>query len=287
MAGGPSFRVVYEDRDLIVVDKAPGVLTVPTPRGERNTLLDLLGRYLERPGSRPSRSRHVTVIHRLDRDTSGLLVFAKDPRLAEHLRAQFRNHTAERTYLAIVAGIPTADSGTFDTYIATNRGYQRYSTGAGGADGDDRPPSPTGRETARSRRRPPRGGAVGERAITHFRVVTRGRDASLVEARLETGRRNQIRVHFAEAGHPVLGDPRYGREGANHRDWPAERLALHAAELGFVHPTTGRRERWTSPLPGVYHAFLVKQARAGEADPEERRASSPSPRRTRPPRRRR
>ncbi|MCA9729828.1 MAG: RNA pseudouridine synthase, partial [Candidatus Eisenbacteria bacterium] len=197
------FRIVFEDRFLIAVDKPARLLTVPTPRGERNTLVHLIERYLEHRGARPHASpvrpgsdrtragssssgrrpawrrsaRIVEVVHRLDRDTSGLLVFAKDAPTGEDLRAQFFDHRAERIYLAVVAGRMQLDRGTFDSYLATNRGLHRYSSGPQGE---------------------------GERAVTHYRVRERSPHATLVEVRLETGRRNQIRVHFAEAGHPVI-----------------------------------------------------------------------------------
>jgi 23S rRNA pseudouridine1911/1915/1917 synthase len=174
------------------------------------------------------------VVHRLDRDTSGLLVFAKDARVREALRAQFREHSVERIYLAIVAGRVEADAGTFASRLATNKGLHRYST---------------------------RDETAGERAVTHFRVRRRGAEATVVDVQLETGRRNQIRVHFAEAGHPVLGDPRYGSGRAVHPHWPADRLALHAAVLGLAHPVTGEPMRWESPMPPVFRAFLSKQGR--------------------------
>jgi 23S rRNA pseudouridine1911/1915/1917 synthase len=242
---GTRFQVVFEDRFLIVVDKAAGVLTVPTPQGERNTLVDLLERHLQtkRPGYRPPRTRNtrdrrpargrfVEIVHRLDRDTSGLLVFAKDPEVRDFLRAQFQEQSAERIYLAIVAGRVRDDAGTFSSYLATNKGLGRYST----------------RDASR-----------GELAVTYFRVLARGEDATLVEAQLRTGRRNQIRVHFAEAGHPVLGDPRYGTRRATHPQWPPSRLALHASALGVIHPGSGEPVRWESPPPAPFRAFAAKQ----------------------------
>jgi 23S rRNA pseudouridine1911/1915/1917 synthase len=257
MATDPRFYVVFEDRHLIVVDKGARLLTVPTPRGERNTLVDLLERYLERSGprrraairpnprdrdgsgrSRPMRARAVEVVHRLDRDTSGLLVFPKDPRTADDLREQFRRHTVDRIYLAIVAGVVRDDEGTFDSYLTTSKGLHRHSTIEEGA---------------------------GERAITHFRVRSRGPDTTVVDVQLETGRRNQIRVHFAEAGYPVLGDSRYGPRGLVHPHWTTNRLALHASVLALVHPATGKRIRWESPMPTVFRTFISRQAQRGKS----------------------
>jgi 23S rRNA pseudouridine1911/1915/1917 synthase len=227
---GP-FRLVFEDRDLIVVDKAAAVLTVPTDRGETNTLLDALTRSLGRRGQRG----RVTVVHRLDRGTSGLLVFGKNPLVGRELQAQFRVRKAEREYAALVAGRIERSAGTFDSRLGTSRSLQRYSVR------EDRD---------------------GERAVTHYRVERQFADATLVRVTLETGRRNQIRVHFAEAGHPVLGDGRYGVEAARHPGWRYKRLALHATKLGFDHPHTHERLRFESPLPPEFESFIARQRRS-------------------------
>src|ERR1700733_12612589 len=221
---GP-YRLVFEDSDLIVVDKAPGVLTVPTDRGETNTLLDAICRSLGRRGHRGQ----VSVVQRLDRGTSGLLVFGKNPRVGRELAAQFRVRKAHREYAAIVAGRIERPSGTFESRLATARSLRRYSVRSGGA---------------------------GEQAVTHYRVVRRMSDATYVRVTLETGRRNQIRVHFAEAGHPILGDERYSAETAGHPRWRYRRLALHASVLGFTHPRTHKALRFESPLPTEFEAFL-------------------------------
>ncbi len=222
----PAFRVVFEDEDLIVVDKAAAVLTVPTDHHETNTLLGALNQYLSR------RRRRAGVVHRLDRGTSGLLVFGKDERIADALQAQFRVRKAEREYAVIIAGKLEQSQGTFATRLGTTKSLQRHSVG------DDDP---------------------GEDAITHYRVERRLRDTTYVRANLETGKRNQIRVHFAEAAHPVLGDERYRPELATHPAWKAKRLALHAAVLGFEHPTTRQKLRFESPLPVEFERFLTSQ----------------------------
>jgi 23S rRNA pseudouridine1911/1915/1917 synthase len=223
------FRLVFEDRDLIVVDKAAAVLTVPTDRGETNTLLDALIRSLGRRGHRG----RVTVVHRLDRGTSGLLVFGKNPPVARELQAQFRVRKAEREYAALVAGRVERQSGTFDNRLRTTKSLQRYSV--------DRD-------------------ASGERAVTHYRVARRFTDATYVRVTLETGKRNQIRVHFAEVGHPVLGDERYAVETARHPAWKYKRLALHATVLGFDHPRTHKRLQFESPLPDEFESFFAQQS---------------------------
>ncbi len=222
-----AFGVVFEDRDLIVVSKPADMLTVPTDAGENYTLVNLVSEYLRHV----SRVRQAFTAHRLDVGVSGLLVFGKSAEIAKALRAQFAEHKPEREYAAIVAGRMREPKGTFDTLLATNRSLSRYST-------DDE--------------------EEGERAVTHYRVEQPFRDATLVTVWLETGRRNQIRIHFAEAGHPVLGDPRYGGQRAESRDWPHRRLALHARQLAFNHPVTGDLVRFSSPLPDEMESFVAR-----------------------------
>ncbi len=221
-----AFRLIHEDEDLLVVEKPAHMLTVPTPKHETDTLVHHLQRYVSLGRKKLGR---VEIVHRLDRGVSGVLVFAKNARIAELLKEQFAAHKPEREYIALVAGTMERDSGTFDKNLVT----------------DD--------ETIhRSVAEKP---GQGERAVTHYEVAKRLPGATLVRVRLETGRRNQIRVHFADAGHPVLGDPRYGGEKSQHRRWTARRMALHAATLAFVHPTSGKRVRFEAPVPKEIHAF--------------------------------
>ena len=226
-----AYRLVFEDEQLLVVDKAAAVLTVPTDRGESNTLLDAVGRYLNRRGHRG----RAAVVHRLDRGTSGLLVFGKNPRVGRELQAQFRVRKAEREYAALVAGVLANDKGTFASRLGTTKSLRRYSV------------------------RPEQGHAEeSESAVTHFKVEQRLRDATSVRVQLETGRRNQIRVHFAEAGHPILGDERYEAARARHPLWTASRLALHAAVLGFEHPHSHEWLRFESPIPPEFERFITQ-----------------------------
>jgi 23S rRNA pseudouridine1911/1915/1917 synthase len=227
-----AFHLVLEDEHLLVVDKSAALLTVPTDHGETNTLFDAIGHYLNRRGHR---GRPV-VVHRLDRGTSGLLVFAKNPRIASELRDQFRVRKADREYAALVAGTLEQQHGTFTSRLSTTKSLQRYSLGPGQK----------------------RDGQEGERAVTHFRVQQQLQGATWLTATLETGKRNQIRVHFAEAGHPVLGDERYRADLAHHPAWTAKRLALHAAVLGFEHPRSHKWLRFESPLPPEFERFLTR-----------------------------
>lgn len=223
-----TFTVAYEDQDLIVVDKAAGTLTVPTDnKQESNTLVDRVSIYL----SHGRQAREAWVVHRLDREVSGLLVFGKHKKIADMLIEQFKQRKPERVYTTIVAGIMGNDEGTFNSYLGTGKNLDRYITG----------PSDT-----------------SELAITHYKVVRRMADTTQLDVTLETGRRNQIRVHLSHEGFPVLGDNRYKPEVAAHDGWIRKRLALHATTLGFVHPTTQEPMRLESPLPPALQKFLAK-----------------------------
>jgi 23S rRNA pseudouridine1911/1915/1917 synthase len=222
-----TFHISFEDDFLIVVDKSAGTLTVPTDRHERNTLVERVSIYL----SRSRGKRQAWVVHRLDRDVSGLLVFGKQEPIADRLIEQFRQRKPQRVYTAIVAGLMSSDEGTFLSHLATGKNLDRFAT---------RPSQKT------------------EAAITHYRVLRRMSDTTLVEVTLETGKRNQIRVHFADAGHPVLGDPRYKTEQAKHPQWVRKRIALHAQSLGFEHPVSGEALTFASPLPAAFEKFLAR-----------------------------
>lgn len=221
-----TFSVLFEDEHLIVVDKSAGSLTVPTDHDERNTLVERVGIYLSYGRGR----REAWLVHRLDRDVSGLLVFGKHEPIANLLIEQFKQRKPKRVYTAIVAGVMGKDEGVFRSHLATGKNLDRYN--------------------ARASRKT-------ETAITHFRVLQRHADTTLVEVTLETGKRNQIRVQFADAGHPVLGDPRYRSEAAKHPRWIRKRIALHATSLGFDHPLTGEAMTFESPLPSAIAKFLA------------------------------
>ncbi len=226
------FQVIFEDDHLIVVNKAAGILTVQTDHGGQKTLVDNVTEYLKRQ----VRNARAFPVHRLDRDTSGVLVLAKSKPVSEDLMEQFRIRKADREYAVLVVGRVEQKEGTFRTYMATNRRLQRYSV------------SP---------------GEQGELAITHYRVNEYLRGATWLTAILETGRRNQIRVHLSEAGYPVLGDDRYRPTQAKHPAWTGRGLGLHASILGFDHPVTGEPMRFEAPLPKEFSKFLRTQSRSG------------------------
>jgi len=227
------FAIVFEDKHLIVVDKPAELLTVPTRREETNTLQHKVAAYVRHV----AKGQGAFAVHRLDRGVSGLLVFGKAQEIVRQLKDQFAASKPEREYVAIVAGFMKQRQGTFESLLATDKDLNRFST-------EDE--------------------QIGQLAITHFRVVAHLDGATLVQVRLETGRRNQIRVHFAEAGHPVLGDPRYEAELAQHPRWPYKRLALHARLLGFTHPITDQPLRLESPLPAEMERFLKHVRPAAE-----------------------
>ena len=192
-------------------------------------------------GARPS--RRPFIVHRLDRETSGLLVIAKTPETKQYLQAQFFSGTAERRYVAIVEGVVTADEGTLRDVLVEERSLRV------------RPADPT---------RPPPKGRRARIAITRYRVVERRADVTRVALRLGTGRRHQIRVQMAKLGHPVVGDVRHGAR----RD-PLRRLCLHATRLGFRHPDTGAPVEFDSAPPAAF---------ASLGRPADRSASPPAPR---------
>jgi 23S rRNA pseudouridine1911/1915/1917 synthase len=229
--------VLYEDDDVLIVDKPAGLLTVPTEAREKDTLWSRALHYLRhRYGGRP----HAGIVHRLDKDTSGALVFARNRAALHELQDRFRTHAIDREYVALVEGAPK-DSGTFDADLVREAGLRR------------------------SVARP---GQEGRRALTRYRTVERfGAAGALVSIRPETGRTHQIRVHFSAAGHPVLGDRVYGNAKL------APRQMLHARRLGFPHPRTGETVFAESPVPEdfekVLAALRAKKKRPGKAGPLE------------------
>ncbi len=212
-----SSAIVHVDSQLVVVRKPAGISSVPYDEHESGTLDELVRRALKGRGGSDA---PLGVVHRLDKDTSGLLVFARTLTAKRALKQAFRFHTVRRRYLAIVHGTPPEKS--FKTRLVKDRG-----DGLRGS-------------TERSE--------LGREAITHVKVLERLNAASLVECRLETGRTHQIRIHLSEAGHPVVGDKVYSR-GYRGQLLPAPRLMLHACELGFEHPSTGKPMHFEEPLP--------------------------------------
>ena len=213
-------KIVYEDAYLLVVEKATGLLSVNTDRQKERTAYTILTEYVRRSGKR----NQLYIVHRLDRDTSGLMMFAKDEKTQHTLRDNWHRIVYDRRYVAVVSGEIEDDGGTIANWLKDNKAYVTYSS-----------PVDNG----------------GKYAITHFHVLARTTEHSLVEYRLETGRKNQIRVHSADMGHPVCGDMKYGNG-----DDPLHRLCLHAYRLDFYHPITGSRMEFETPIPPAFNRLF-------------------------------
>lgn len=207
--------LVYQDEAIVVVDKPARLLTMATERERERTAYRLLWDYLQaqRPRARPF------IVHRLDRETSGLLVFAKSPEAKQPLQTQFEERTVQRVYTALVKGHVLLQSGTLESRLVEDRSLRVH--------------------TAR--------GPEGKTAITRYRVLARGQDTTLLELSLDTGRRRQIRVQLAAIGHPIVGDREHGGPGGQFR-----RLCLHATRLGFIHPGSGKAMRFESAAPAAW-----------------------------------
>jgi 23S rRNA pseudouridine1911/1915/1917 synthase len=218
-------KILFEDEHLLVVDKPSGLVVHPAAGNLDGTLVNALLHHCRGSLSGIGGVARPGIVHRIDKDTSGLLVVAKTDVSHEGLAKQFAAHSIDRRYLALVSGVPKTAAGTIDAPLAR---------------------SPVNRKKIAIASR-------GKRAVTHWKRLKLLGEAALVECRLETGRTHQVRVHMASIGHPLLGDPVYGRSGKAHskilKELQFHRQALHAAELGFVHPVTKHRMSFSSPMP--------------------------------------
>lgn len=212
-------KIVYEDRWLVVVEKNIGILSMAAGHSSLNVKSVLDDYFLK---SRQKCRAHV--VHRLDRDTSGLMVYAKDIETEQILEHNWHQIVYDRRYVAVVSGEMEQDNGTIANWLKDNKAYITYSS-----------PTDNG----------------GKYAITHFQVLNRTTEHSLVEYKLETGRKNQIRVHSADMGHPVCGDVKYGNG-----DDPLHRLCLHAYMLCFTHPVTGEPMEFSTPIPTAFRSLF-------------------------------
>ncbi|MEQ1499286.1 MAG: RluA family pseudouridine synthase [Novosphingobium sp.] len=231
-------NVVYEDEHLIVIDKPAGLVVHPAAGNLDGTLVNALLHHCKGQLSGVGGVARPGIVHRIDKDTSGLMVVAKTDKAHEGLARQFADHSIERAYLAFVAGLPVPQAGTVRGHI-------------GRSDKDRKKMAVLHEENKR-----------GKHAVTHYRLLEPLEGASLVECRLETGRTHQVRVHMTSIGHPLLGDPAYGRTPPRLRPALTQlhfaRQALHAAVLGFIHPVTGATLRFESKLPADMAGLLVE-----------------------------
>jgi 23S rRNA pseudouridine1911/1915/1917 synthase len=220
-------EIVFEDEHLLVVDKPAGLVVHPAAGNLDGTLVNALLHHCGGSLSGIGGVARPGIVHRIDKDTSGLLVVAKTDVAHEGLAKQFAAHSIDRRYLAIVSGVPRVGEGKVD--------------------------APLARSAANRKKIAIVEGSRGKRAVTHWKRLKVLKDAALVECRLETGRTHQVRVHMASIGHPLVGDPIYGRSGKTHgkllKELGFHRQALHAAELGFSHPVTKRRLSFSSRMP--------------------------------------
>ena len=215
-------KLVYEDQYLVIIEKMPGILSMAAGHKSLN-VKSVLDDYFHK--SRQRCTAHV--VHRLDRETSGLMIYAKDMQTEQILEHNWHDIVYDRRYVALLSGEVVEDGGTIANWLKDNQAYVTYSS-----------PVDNG----------------GKYAVTHFHVLERTVNHSLVEFSLETGRKNQIRVHAADMGHPVCGDHKYGNG-----DDPAHRLCLHAYMLCFVHPVTNERMEYQTPIPTVFRQVMHKE----------------------------
>lgn len=219
---GNDLTVIYEDGDIVAVDKPIGLLSVASTFQKEETAHAFLKIYYK--------SRKIFVIHRLDQDTSGVLLFAFNQKTYEELKSLFAAHDIERSYTAIVEGHMQSPKGTWKNYLYEDPNYRVHLT-------DD----PT----------------KGEEAITHYKTIATSKKYSLLELTLETGKKNQIRVHCQAAGHPIVGDKKYGAHSN-----PIKRLALHAHLLAFKHPISHKKLRLESPVPEDFFKLISPSGKA-------------------------
>ena len=215
--------VLFEDDTIVVVEKPAGLLSIATDRERKRTAYAAVRAHVK---ARDPRER-VFIVHRLDRSTSGVLVFAKTPEAKEALQTALAGRTVDRVYHAVLEGVLRDDAGTLRSHLVESSAHKVH-------------------VTADARR--------GVEAITHYRVVRRGRSRTLVEVRLVTGRKAQIRVQFAEENHPVVGDRVYGK-GTD----PIGRVALHATRIAFDHPRTGGRVTFRSRTPATFAQLVAEE----------------------------
>lgn len=217
------FTIVYEDEHLIVIDKAAGLLSIATKIEKRRTAFSMLSDYVKRqdPGNK------IFVVHRLDRETSGLMVFARNEEVKHELQEKWNEGSTAKTYVALVEGQLEKNEGTIVSYLTEDKVFKVYSS--------QNPKS-------------------GQKAITKYFVISSKPNYSLLEVNIETGRKNQIRVHMQDIGHSIVGDKKYGAESS-----PIRRLGLHAQKLSFVHPVLGEKLLFETKIPPVFLSLLKRK----------------------------
>lgn len=247
------FKIVYEDEDLMVVDKAAGMIVHPGSGNPGGTLVNAIAFYLKQqnPDLSENELSRFGLVHRIDKNTSGLLVVAKTPKAMTHLAKQFFDHTVHRRYVALVWGDFEEDEGTIVAHVGRHQRFRKLFTAY---------PE----------------GEYGKEAITHYKVLERFNYVTLVECRLETGRTHQIRVHMQHIGHPLFNDDTYGGDTivkgtvfTKYKQFVENcfalcpRHALHAQQLGFIHPVTNQQMNFESELPNDMESVIEKWRKYG------------------------
>ncbi len=216
----PRIQLIYEDADVLVINKGYGILSMSTDTKKDGTAYSIMREYVKYHNPRAQ----VFIVHRLDRDTSGLMMLAKTPLAKENMQHNWNNMVISRKYVAVVEGVLEQDEGVVKSYLAETSQFEVYST-------DD--PS------------------KGQLAVTRYKKLRTGNGYTLVQLELDTGRKNQIRVHMKDLGHPIVGDRKYGAQNS-----PIRRLALHAQTLRFVHPITRKDMNFELPIPSRFTNLL-------------------------------
>ncbi|HVJ49910.1 MAG TPA: RluA family pseudouridine synthase [Desulfitobacterium sp.] len=206
-------EILFEDNYLIVVAKEAGLLSISTSKEKEQTAYSILTDHVKKSDLK----NRIFIVHRLDRDTSGVMLFAKSEKVKKLLQEDWKEAVEERSYVAITEGLVPKPEGTITSWLTESKAFIMYSS-----------PTPNG----------------GQKAITHYKVLRKNRNYSMLEVKLETGRKNQIRVHMREIGHPIIGDKKYGSTKN-----PIRRLGLHARLLAFRHPITGEDVRFETEIP--------------------------------------
>lgn len=214
--------IVFEDHDLILINKPSGLLTMGTQSEKENTAYFILSNYVKRAG----KQNKIFIVHRLDRDTSGLLLFAKSEEVRDLLQKNWHNKHHFREYFAIVSGDISPEEDTIESYLKENSNFEVFSVDDDESEG-------------------------AQHAITHYKRISGNGEYSLLSVIPETGRKNQIRVHLHDIGFPIIGDKRYG-DGDN----PIRRLGLHACKLSFLHPVSGKKMEFQTPMPKSFSKLM-------------------------------
>lgn len=210
------YNIVYEDHHLIVIDKMAGLLSMATKNEKRNTAFSLLSKHVKKQDS----VNKIFIVHRLDRETSGLMLFAKSEPVKMKLQEFWNETVIDRTYIAVVEGMVEKQEGTILSYLSEDKVFKMHSSQAP---------------------------AAGKKAVTHFSVLKKNEAYSLLKVNLETGRKNQIRIHLKEMGHPIAGDKKYDATTN-----PIKRLGLHATKITFIHPVTGEKMNFETKIPRAF-----------------------------------